>query len=338
VILREIGREGQVFFIHNRVQSIDEVAGSLSTLVPEASITVAHGQMNEDQLAARMMGFIEGRYNVLVSTTIVESGLDIPNANTLVVDNADIFGLADLHQLRGRVGRYKRHAYTYFVLPETRPLSPESAKRLQAIEHFSELGSGFRIALRDMEIRGVGNVLGRQQSGHIALVGYELFCRLLGDAVHQLRGEPGKRIPDSFVELGTSNYIPETYIESPGHRLDLYRKLSSAVSVNEIGEIETETLDKFGAMPAEADEFFRTAKLRILSFRAGISMLVRRREHLAVQAGEAAIVRNIFEGDGRKVRVVDERDAVVVFAGETPSGTELLDTLINILQEAPARL
>ncbi|MHC4712546.1 MAG: transcription-repair coupling factor [Planctomycetota bacterium] len=335
VILRELDREGQVFFVHNRVQTIDDVAARLALLVPEARITVAHGQMDEGLLASRMVDFVEGRYDVLVSTTIIENGLDIPNVNTIVADEADMFGLADLHQLRGRVGRYKRRAYAYFLLPEARPVSPEARKRLQAIEHFSELGSGFRIALRDMELRGVGNVLGREQSGHVALVGYELYCRLLSEAVSDVKGDLAARIPESYIELGTSCFMPESYIESPVHRLDLYKRLSTAYSLEALDTIEEEMRDRFGPLPAEAEEFLLVARLRILAFENGISMILARKDHLALQGGPIETAAEAFAGPGRTVRVIDERDAVVFFEDGMPSGARLLRLLVEMLQGEP---
>ena len=183
-----------------------------------------------------------------------------------------MYGLADLHQLRGRVGRYKHRAYAYFLLPEGRPISPEARKRLEAIEHFSELGAGFRIAMRDMELRGVGNVLGREQSGHVAAVGYELYCRLLSQAVSDLKGSRTDGIPEAFIEFGTSSFIPESYVESPAHRLDLYKRLSAATSVKEVDDIRSEMDDRFGDLPTEAEEFVLTARLRILLYKAGIRL------------------------------------------------------------------
>jgi len=335
VILRELDRDGQAFFVHNRVHSIENAAARLRSIVPEARITVAHGRMDEDMLASRMIDFIERKYDVLVATTIIESGLDIPNVNTLIVDQADRFGLADLHQLRGRVGRYKRRAYAYFLLDESRPLSPEASRRLQAIEHFSELGAGFRIATRDMELRGVGNVLGREQSGHVATVGYELFCRLLSEAVSEVKGQAAARIPECYVELGTSACIPQSYVESPSHRLDLYKRLATVTSIAAIERIEEEIEDRFGPLPDQARQFVLTARLRVLAFENGISMILKKSDHIALQSVRIEEAAHLFEGPGREVRVLDERDAVLFFEDAMPQGTALLERLINILQEAP---
>ncbi len=184
-INRELNRQGQVFFLHNRVQSIDKKAWEIQKLVPDAKIGIAHGQMTKSELEKAMVDFVNKKIDVLVCTTIIESGLDIPNANTILINDADRFGLAELHQLRGRVGRYKHRAYAYMLLPMSRPITPIAAKRLKAIEEYSHLGAGFRIALRDLEIRGAGNILGPEQSGHIQTVGYQMYCELLSDAVEK---------------------------------------------------------------------------------------------------------------------------------------------------------
>ena len=201
-ILRELDRGGQAFYVHNRVETIEAQAEQLRRLLPSARIAVGHGQMPEGALEKIMLGFAAGEYDVLVSTTIIESGLDIPNANTIIIDNADRFGLAELHQLRGRVGRYKHRAYAHMLLPGNRSITPIAAKRLKAIEEYSHLGAGFRIALRDLEIRGAGNILGAAQSGHIQVVGYQMYCELLSNAVRRLKGLPVDQIPTAVVDLG----------------------------------------------------------------------------------------------------------------------------------------
>jgi transcription-repair coupling factor (superfamily II helicase) len=331
-MLRELDREGQVYFVHNRVQTIDKAARRVLEAMPEARVAIAHGQMHEELLAQRMLDFIARKYDVLVATTIIENGLDIPNVNTIIVDEADRFGLADLHQLRGRVGRYKHRAYAYFLLPEGRPITPEGQKRLQAIEHFSELGAGFRIAMRDMEIRGVGNVLGKEQSGHVAAVGYELYCRLLADAVAALKGQEAQEIPEAHIEVGTGSHIPVEYVESPTHRLDIYKRLSTAVSVDEVEEIEAELADRFGPVPAAAEEFLMTVKLRILAYHAGLRMIMAHKGRLVIQSDEIATAAGFFRRKGMEPRVVDETTAHVLFAKAMPSGRDLAALLINILQ------
>ena len=225
-IRNEIARGGQVFFVHNRVESIWGVAEQLNRIVPEAIIRVAHGQMPEDELENAMLDFIHHRCDILVATTIIESGLDIPNANTIFINWADRYGLADLHQLRGRVGRYRNRAYCYLVLDPKRPVTPQATKRLKAIEEFSHLGAGFQIAMRDLEIRGAGNLLGHQQSGHIASVGYEMYCQLLEKAVRHLQGRPLENIADISVELPWPSYLPYDFIPNQRHKMDIYRRFS----------------------------------------------------------------------------------------------------------------
>ena len=207
-VLRELNRGGQIFFVHNRVEDIEILARRLRQIVPEARLAVAHGQMHEDDLEQVMLDFIDRRYDMLLATTIIESGLDIPNANTIFIDEADRYGLADLHQLRGRVGRYKHRAYCYLLIDPNKNLSPSAAKRLRAIEEFSDMGAGFAIAMRDLEIRGAGNILGTEQSGHIATVGYELYCDLLEQAVRRLKQLPPKTSIEVDVDLPGEGYIP----------------------------------------------------------------------------------------------------------------------------------
>jgi transcription-repair coupling factor (superfamily II helicase) len=227
-VYRELNRQGQVFFLHNRVKTIEKKAWEIQNLVPDARVTIAHGQMSKSELEKAMIDFVLGETDVLVCTTIIESGLDIPNANTIFINDADRFGLAEMHQLRGRVGRYKHRAYAYMLLPASRPITPTAAKRLKAIEEYSHLGAGFRIALRDLEIRGAGNILGPEQSGHIQTVGYQMYCELLANAVRQLKNEPIEVIPTAVVDLGFAAYIPKNYIPIDRLRMDAYRKIAAS--------------------------------------------------------------------------------------------------------------
>ena len=214
-IHRELNRDGQVYFVHNRVYDIHTVADRIQAIVPEARITIGHGQMGGEALERTMLGFIRREFDILVATTIIESGLDIPNVNTIFINEADKYGLADLHQLRGRVGRYKHRAYAYLLLESDRPVTPNAVKRLKAIEEFTELGAGFKIALRDLEIRGAGNILGPEQSGHIESVGYELYCSLLESAVRALTKKPEKAKFDCLIELSWRAYLPKDYVRRP---------------------------------------------------------------------------------------------------------------------------
>ena len=229
-IRRELLREGQVFYVHNRVESIDRVAAHLRDLVPEARIGTAHGQMGEDALEAVMLAFWEKEFDVLVCTTIVESGIDISNANTLIVDRADVFGLSQLHQIRGRVGRARERAYAYFLYPPEKPLTETAHDRLATIAQHTELGAGMAVAMKDLEIRGAGNLLGGEQSGHIAAVGFDLYIRLVGEAVAEFRNDPAAvELPPVKVELPVDAHLPHDYIPGERLRLEAYRRIADAV-------------------------------------------------------------------------------------------------------------
>ncbi|MDD5459603.1 MAG: transcription-repair coupling factor [Phycisphaerae bacterium] len=275
-IVTELNRQGQVFFLHNRVKSIEKKAWQLENLLKDtgARIAVAHGQMAKSRLEKVMIDFVLGMVDVLVCTTIIESGLDIPNANTIIIDNADRFGLAELHQLRGRVGRYKYRAYAYMLLPSDRPISPIAAKRLKAIEEYSHLGAGFRIALRDLEIRGAGNILGTEQSGHIQVIGYQLYCQLLAEAVARLKNEPLPKAKTAVIDLGFATFIPKNYIPLDRYRMDIYRKIATAATKEGLAQIEAELDDIYGPIPNEVRQLLDTAHIRILAADRGIKSIV----------------------------------------------------------------
>ncbi|MHC4616539.1 MAG: transcription-repair coupling factor [Planctomycetota bacterium] len=273
-IYRELNRQGQVFFVHNRVQSIERKAWDVQKLVGDAKIAIAHGQMGKTELEKAMIEFVLGELDVLVCTTIIESGLDIPNANTIFINDADRFGLAEMHQLRGRVGRYKHRAYAYMLLPKSRPISPIAARRLKAIEEYSHLGAGFRIALRDLEIRGAGNILGAEQSGHIQLVGYQMYCELLAEAVKRLKEQPVEAIPTATIDLGFATYIPRNYIPLDRHRMDVYRKIAVARSNEDLKHIEGELDDIYGPAPEEVRLLLEMAELRIKASKLEIKSIV----------------------------------------------------------------
>ncbi|GIX00072.1 MAG: transcription-repair-coupling factor [Pirellulaceae bacterium] len=262
-ILRELNRDGQVYFVHNRIQDIEEIAGRLRQIVPEARIVIGHGQMGEGELERVMVDFIDHRYDILLATTIIESGLDIPNANTIFINEAYRYGLSELHQLRGRVGRYKHQAYCYLVIDRHRHLSPDAARRLHAIEEYSQIGAGFGIAMRDLEIRGAGNLLGTQQSGHIAAVGYELYCQMLANAVRELKNEPPKLSLDVEIDLPVEALLPPDYVPDLRDRIDLYRRLSRADSVQALDGLGHELRDRFGPLPDAAKRLLQIGELRI---------------------------------------------------------------------------
>jgi len=269
-VLLELNRQGQVFFVHNRVQTIEKIAYEIQNLMPEVKIAVAHGQMHKHELEKAMIDFVLGEINVLVCSAIIESGIDIPNANTIIINDADRFGLAQLHQLRGRVGRFKYRAFAYFLLPKSRSISPVAVKRLKAIEEYSQLGAGFKIALRDLEIRGAGNILGPEQSGHINTVGYELFCRLLADAVKRLKNEPVEKEPTTVIDLGFSTFIPRNYIPSDSQRMNVYRQISAARTSEDLARLVEQLKDMFGEVAEETKMLIDIAEIRILASRHNI--------------------------------------------------------------------
>ena len=285
-IQRELNRGVQVFFLHNRVFDIDAVAARLRALVPDARIGVGHGQMHSDQLEEIMTAFVNGEVDVLLSTTIIESGLDIPNANTIIIDRADRFGLSDLYQLRGRVGRYKHQAYAYLLLPRHAGLLVDARKRITAIKQYSSLGSGFKIAMRDLEIRGAGNLLGSEQSGHIAAVGFELYCQLLKQSVSNLKGEKIALQVQTLMRLDflangdEKSEMPAAYIPEPAQRIEIYRKLGQAASAEALRELKNELRDRFGPLPNSVDLALKVAELKILAAQRGVAIVETKEDKL----------------------------------------------------------
>ncbi|MBC7773305.1 MAG: hypothetical protein H7210_12475, partial [Pyrinomonadaceae bacterium] len=260
---RELARDGQIFYVHNRVHDIISVADKIQKLAPGARIVIGHGQMPDGELEEVMLTFMRRKADILVSTTIIESGIDIPTANTMIIDDADRFGLSDLHQLRGRVGRYKHRAYCYLLLPENRNVNEKAVKRLKAIEEYSMLGAGFKIAMRDLEIRGAGNILGPEQSGHIAAVGYEMYCQLLDRAVKELRHEVVVIPSETSIEIGATGLIPKAYIPSDQRRMEAYRRLALAASADELARVLQELKQAYGDPPPAASRLVDLAEVRI---------------------------------------------------------------------------
>ncbi len=274
-IRTEIERGGQVFFVHNRVESIHSIANLVARLVPEARLAIGHGQMSEDELERVMVGFVAHKFDVLVATTIVENGLDIPNANTIIVNRADRYGLAQLYQLRGRVGRSDRRAYAYLLIPPEQTLSPVARRRLAAIREFSDLGSGFRIAALDLEIRGAGNLLGGEQSGHIEAVGFDMYVKLLEDTIRELKGEDLEDEHRSAVNLRLNLRIDEDYIPDMNQRLSAYRRLANARSLDEVDGIVAELRDRYGAAPASVGNLAEYSRVRLVADRIGLESVDR---------------------------------------------------------------
>jgi transcription-repair coupling factor (superfamily II helicase) len=309
-ILRELARGGQVFFVHNRVENIEAVARRLGEVVPEARIAVAHGQMAERTLERTMLEFMHGVTNVLVSSAIVESGLDIPTANTMIINRADTFGLAQLYQLRGRIGRSYHRAYAYLLIPGEHLITPEAQKRLRVLQELDDLGGGFRLAAHDLEIRGAGNLLGKQQSGHISAVGLELYTHMLEQAVRELRGEPTEPEVEPEIQLGIAAFIPETYIADVSQRLVVYRRLAGIRGVPDLEALAEEIVDRYGPLPPMVDTLFRLMELRRWLKDLRVLRARRRGEGIALEFDPRTpvrperLVRLAQAGRGR-VRLID---------------------------------
>jgi len=282
-ILREMARGGRTFFVHNRVETIDSMRSRLSAIVPEARIVVGHGQLKEKDLEKVMLDFVEGRADVLLCTTIIESGLDIPEANTIIVHRADTFGLAQLYQLRGRVGRSNLKAFAYLLTPPDGMMTPIAKKRLTVLKRFTELGSGFQIAMHDLEFRGAGSILGRAQSGHVAAVGYELYAKLLDRAVRRLTGKKVEDEIDPELNLKVAAFLPESYVTDPGTRIDLYKRLASRDSAEEIEALGIELTDRFGPLPPEAQNLLGMMEVKVLARTLRIKQVLFDGRHLSCQ-------------------------------------------------------
>jgi Transcription-repair coupling factor (superfamily II helicase) len=308
----ELERQGQVYFLHNRVQTIERVRERIIDLVPQARVEIGHGQMDSDELEEVMARFVSGKIDVLVCTTIIESGLDIPNANTIVIDRADRFGLADLYQLRGRVGRAEHKAYAYLLLPREMMTIGAARKRINAIKQYSSLGAGFRIAMRDLEIRGAGSILGTAQSGHIMAIGFDLYCQLLKQAVAQLQGRKFQPRLDvdlridfvatneaEFAQLGPDQripaFVPANYVSDTGLRIKAYREIAEISTREQFERIEREWHDRFGKFPAAVDNLFLLAEIKLAAAKTGITRVeVRERKLMLTRRGELILVDGKF--------------------------------------------
>ena len=335
-IRRELLREGQVFFVHNRVRDIELVAENVRALVPEARVAVAHGQMDEGRLERVVLDFWEQEFDVLVCTTIVESGIDMPTVNTLVVDRSDLLGLAQLYQLRGRVGRRGQRAYAYLFHPTDRVLTEEAYERLKTIGEFTELGSGFKIAMRDLEIRGAGNLLGAAQSGHIAAVGFDLYCQMVTEAVGELKGEPVPETVDITIDVPVDANLPREYVARDDVRMEAYRRLAAVTSDDDVDDLRAEWEDRYGPPPPSAAALLDVARLRVQCVRLGI-------RSITVQRGTARVV-GVALKESQKVRLrrlapkaVAKEDELVVPLVAPPAA--VANALVELLQEllpAPA--
>ena len=331
-ILRELERGGQTYFVHNRVKDIHLIKQQLQHIVPEASIGVGHGQMPEGELEEAMARFIAGDFNVFLATTIVENGLDIPNANTIFINEAHRYGLSDLHQLRGRVGRYKNKAYCYLLIEPHKHVNPNAAKRLHAIEMYSEMGAGFAIAMRDLEIRGAGNLLGTEQSGHIASVGYELYCQLLETAVRDLRRLPTKIKMDVDIDLPIEAYLPDSYVTENKQKVDLYRRLSKVESFDQVKALRAELRDRFGKMPAAVQRLIKVCELRLEAVLWQVSHIFLEENFLGLRFKDSSRMRQLAKSTKYNLRIVDDSTAYLTLKNVEISPDQMIALVKSILQ------
>ena len=331
-IVRELNREGQVYFVHNRIHNIEFIADQIRSLVPEAKVDIVHGQMAEEPMETAMMNFVQGDTDVLVATTIIESGLDIPNANTIFINQANNFGLADLHQLRGRVGRYKHRAYCYLLLDEGKTLTPQASRRLKAIEEFSELGAGFKIAMRDLEIRGAGNILGTEQSGHIASVGYELYCQLLENAVRAAKRQPLREHRHVEVNLPVTAFLPSEYIPDGRPKIEMYRKFSMVSTLELLNELKEELRDRYGPLPEPVEKMVQIRELQILAIRWQIDDIHLEPNYAVFGYRNPKKINKLVRLSTTPLRIVDDREACLVLPHGLSDPDELLVLLKSVLE------
>ncbi|MCA8985060.1 MAG: transcription-repair coupling factor [Planctomycetaceae bacterium] len=336
--IRELNRNGQIYFVHNRVYDIEALTEKLQQIVPEASFGIVHGQMSEHELEYQMLNFVQGRTDVLVATTIIESGLDIPNANTMFIHQADRYGLADMHQLRGRVGRFKHRAYCYLLVEEGKMLSSTATRRLKAIEEYSELGAGFKIAMRDLEIRGAGNILGTEQSGHISLVGYELYCQLLENAVRGLKNEAPREHPHVTLDLPVTGFLPDDYIPAGRPKIEVYRKLSAVGDAQQLADLTEELTDRFGKPPGPVRKLLKLKELQILARIVSVDRIYMEGNFFVMTGKKPKWLRVFKELSPHDLRLVDPKTIYIPVPGrlkpELPKfQSKLLHFLKSVLQD-----
>jgi transcription-repair coupling factor (superfamily II helicase) len=320
-IRNEIERGGQVYFLHNRVETLNNVVSFLQELVPEVMIDKAHGQMSSHELEDIMHRFIHGAFQVLVSTTIIENGIDIPNVNTIIIDRADMYGISQLYQLRGRVGRSGTLAYAYLLYPDQRILSEIAMKRLQIISDYTELGSGFKIALKDLEVRGAGNLLGREQSGDILSVGFDMYLRLLDEAIRRLDEEGEQQEEEVYLELEYSGFIPDGYVSEPVEKMEVYKRIAGITTEEELESVAGELQDRFGPLPDEVHSLLSLAEIRVLCRKLHIASLKERKGKLEVEFGKVAKISadrvvTLIQSSGGKVKLDPTRPAVLIMDTE----------------------
>ncbi len=342
-ILREIGRGGQVYFLYNRVRSIEQFHTRLRALVPEARIGVAHGQMRENALEDVMMDFYAGSYDVLLCTTIIESGLDVPSANTLIVYDAERFGLSQLYQLRGRVGRSNRQAYAYFTVRTDHILSETAQQRLAAIREFTEFGAGFRIAMRDLEIRGAGNILGPEQHGHLSTVGYDMYCKLMEETLNEVQGNGFRRELETRVDLRVDAFLPGDYVADEKQRMEMYKRIATIVTDEDRADLTDELIDRYGDLPPVVETLLDISQLRALCNQIGVSQVVMGKDGLILRLDERYVtdpeilLQAVSETDGRLAFRVDRAAALILKAPEAEERDMPL-TALKVIRKLTARI
>ena len=337
VIRKEIGRNGQVYFVHNRVEDIDDKADLITKLIPDCRVAVAHGQMNEHRLEKLMMNFYNREYDVLVCTTIIETGLDLPNVNTIIINRSDQMGLAQLYQLRGRVGRSNRIAYAYLFFQRDRILPEIAEKRLRAIKEFTNLGSGFKIAMRDLEIRGAGNLLGAEQHGHIASVGFSLYCKLLENAVEELKGKKQEENTEVEIKLDVDAYLPDNYIADSQQKIEIYKKIMGIKKVEYYLEVVDELIDRFGEPPKPVLNLIVISRVKLKAVKLGIGKIKQEKQiincylrNLEQLNGEK--IFRIIEKYPGKIKVKNGREPVIGIRVSTVKELEkVLDDFLEII-------
>ena len=342
-ILREIGRGGQIYFLYNRVRSIERFYERLRALVPEARIGVAHGQMREHQLEDVMMDFYAGSYDVLLCTTIIENGLDVPSANTLIVFDAERFGLSQLYQLRGRVGRGNRQAYAYFTVRTDHILTESAQQRLSAIREFTEFGAGFRIAMRDLEIRGAGNILGPEQHGHLAAVGYDMYCRLMEETLNEVQGRRETRALETRVDLRADAFLPTEYVTEEKQRMEMYKRIASITTDEERADVTDELIDRYGELPPVVSTLLDVSQLRALCNRIGVSTVGRGKEGLIMKLDERYVpdagvfLQAIAETDGR-LALTARMPCRLIWKAEAGKDEELISEGLKMMRKLWKRI
>ncbi|SHI08157.1 transcription-repair coupling factor [Clostridium collagenovorans DSM 3089] len=337
-ILRELNREGQVFFLYNRVETITEMASYLSGLVPEAKIAIAHGQMTESELENIMLDFIDRKYNVLLCTTIIETGIDIPNANTMIISDADRMGLSQLYQLRGRVGRSNRIAYAYFTYMKDKVLTEVAEKRLKAIKDFTELGSGFKIAMRDLEIRGAGNMMGSSQHGHMSTIGYDLYCRMLEESINKIKGEDENEPVESTIEIKIDAYIPDTYIKDEIQKIQVYKRIAAIDSYDDMMDIYDEMEDRFAEMPLPVVNLINIAYVKSLARELGIYEVKEVKDEIQIKfihrdRLSKAIINRVLSTYNKELMIKMGEVPTLVYKVRTPKKEDIMNRLKEIFED-----